>query len=129
MTVVTVMTCVGDRLRIELSDLHEDAWGWTLSCCRGDRETAMEVLHEVYVKVLDGRARFKGRSSLKTFLFGVIRLTARNHRRRARLTSFLFVPIEATGVERHAAPQIKNESCRDAVRIAIENLLSLRGCA
>lgn len=34
-----------------------------------------------YHKVLDGRARFDGRSSFKTWLFGVIRLTALDQRR------------------------------------------------
>lgn len=34
-----------------------------------------------YQKVLDGRARFEERSSFKTWLFGVIRLTALDQRR------------------------------------------------
>ena len=34
-----------------------------------------------YVKVLDGSTRFDGRSSFKTFLFGVIRKTAMEQRR------------------------------------------------
>jgi RNA polymerase sigma-70 factor (ECF subfamily) len=35
----------------------------------------------VYLKVLEGRARFDGRSSLKTWVFAVIRRTAAQHRR------------------------------------------------
>ena len=38
-------------------------------------------MHLTYHKVLDGRARFEGRSSFKTWLFGVIRLTALDQRR------------------------------------------------
>ena len=65
----------------ELSALHASSFGWALACCGRDATLAEDVLQEVYFKVLDGRARFDRRSSLKTWLFGVIRMTAREHRR------------------------------------------------
>ncbi|MBX3213395.1 MAG: RNA polymerase sigma factor [Labilithrix sp.] len=65
----------------ELAALHPASFGWALACCRRDRDLAEEVLQDVYFRVLDGRARFDRRSSLKTWLFGVIRMTAREHRR------------------------------------------------
>lgn len=40
------------------------------------------MLQEVYTKVLEGRAHFHGRSSTKTWLFAVIRTTARERSRR-----------------------------------------------
>ena len=43
------------------------------------------MLQTSYLKVLDGRAVFLGRSSYKTWLFGVIRRTAAEHRRRRLL--------------------------------------------
>ena len=43
------------------------------------------MLQASYLKLLDGQARFDGRSSLKTFLFGVIRRTAAEQRRRRAL--------------------------------------------
>ena len=64
-----------------LAEIHAEAFGWALTCCRRDRFLAEEVLHVAYVKVLDGSARFDERSSFKTFLFGVIRNTAREQRR------------------------------------------------
>ena len=39
------------------------------------------MLQEVYWKVLSGKARFDGRSAFRTWLFGVIRLTAMEQRR------------------------------------------------
>ena len=69
-------------LRRELADLHPKSFGWALACCRYDRLEAEDVLQTSYLKVLSGRARFDGRSSLKTWLFGVIRRTASEARRR-----------------------------------------------
>jgi RNA polymerase sigma-70 factor (ECF subfamily) len=64
-----------------LAEIHAEAFGWALACCRRDRFLAEEVLHVAYVKVLEGSARFDERSSFKTFLFGVIRNTAMEQRR------------------------------------------------
>lgn len=64
-----------------LEELHAESFGWALACCDRDRTMAEDVLQSAYVKVLDGRAAFEGRSTLKTFLFGVIRRTAMEHRR------------------------------------------------
>jgi RNA polymerase sigma-70 factor (ECF subfamily) len=48
-----------------------------------------------YVKVLEGRARFGGKSSFRTWLFGVIRRTAAERRRRTRLRSFALARMGA----------------------------------
>jgi RNA polymerase sigma-70 factor (ECF subfamily) len=69
----------------ELEPLHPASFSWALSCCRRDREEAEEVLQASYLKLLEGRARFDGRSSFKTFLFGVIRRTAAERRRHSAL--------------------------------------------
>jgi RNA polymerase sigma factor (sigma-70 family) len=70
-----------DEIQRSLAELHPAGAGWALSCCRWDREEAEEVLQVAYLKILDGRARFGGRSSFRTWLFGVIRRTAAEHRR------------------------------------------------
>jgi RNA polymerase sigma-70 factor (ECF subfamily) len=72
------------ELEARLSRLHEDSFGWALSCCGWDDADAEDVLQTTYVKVISGRARFGGRSTFRTWLFGVIRQTAREHFRRAR---------------------------------------------
>jgi len=75
-------------LQRELERLHAASFGWALSCCRQRKEEAEDVLHIAYVKVLEGRARFEGRSSFRTWFFGVIRRTTleQNHRRWLRET-------------------------------------------
>ncbi len=52
------------------------------------------MLQTSYLKVLDGRARFAGHSSFKTFLFGVIRKTASEARRRSALRGLFLVKWE-----------------------------------
>ena len=69
------------ELECELERLHAASFGWALGCCGRNRDEAEEVLQTVYLKVLEGKARFDGRSSLKTWLFAVIRRTALAHRR------------------------------------------------
>jgi len=69
-------TTDGVMERAELEQLHPASYAWSLSCCRRNRDEAEEVLQDVYVKILEGKARFDGRSSLKTWLFAVIRRTA-----------------------------------------------------
>jgi RNA polymerase sigma factor (sigma-70 family) len=73
------------ELKVELEELHSASFGWALSCCGRDRGEAEEVLQTVYLKILEGKARFRGDASLKTWLFAVIRNTALTERRRSLL--------------------------------------------
>jgi RNA polymerase sigma factor (sigma-70 family) len=72
-------------LEHELANLHPQSFGWAVACCGYDRIEAEEVLQTSYLKVLSGRARFDRRSTFKTWLFGVIRRTAAEARRRRLL--------------------------------------------
>ena len=76
-----------DRSELEraLEFLHNASWGWVLACCARDRDLAEDVLQSAYLRILSGRARFDGRSSFKTWMFGVIRLVALEETRRLRL--------------------------------------------
>ncbi len=76
-------------LERELERLHPAAFGWALSCCAGDRAAAEDALQASYLKILDGRARYGGRSSFQTWVFGVVRRTAAEERRRAGLHRWL----------------------------------------
>jgi RNA polymerase sigma-70 factor (ECF subfamily) len=77
------------ELRDELARHHAAAFGWAMACCGRDASVAEAALQSAYLKVLDGRARFDGRALFRTWLFGVIRRTAAEERRRARLHQIL----------------------------------------
>ncbi len=72
--------------------MHPASFAWARACAV-DPDDAEDIMQTVYEKVLSGRARFGGRSSLKTWLFGVIRLTALEHRRRGLLRALRLVPM------------------------------------
>src|SRR6267378_5785867 len=91
------------ELKAELETLHSASFGWALSCCRRDHTEAEEVLQTVYLKILEGKARFGGESSLKTWLFAVIRKTAATEYRRRLLRSFRLTGDPDEIVERVAA--------------------------
>ena len=77
-----------EELETELLRVHEASFGWALHCARFDRSEAEDVLQQAYLKVLDGSARFGGRSAFRTWLFGVIRHTASERRRALAMRSF-----------------------------------------
>lgn len=76
-----------DRAELErqLQAFHATSFAWAMACCDRDRSDAEDVLQTVYVKVLDGKARYGGRAAFRTWLFAVIRKTAAGQRRFRRL--------------------------------------------
>jgi RNA polymerase sigma-70 factor (ECF subfamily) len=81
------------ELRSRLESHQRESYGWALCCCSRDPAEAENVLQAAYLKVLEGKARFDGRSAFKTWLFSVIRRTAADARRRKffrglRLTAY-----------------------------------------
>ena len=73
------------RVRARLEHHHVAWYGWALSCCSRDPGLAEDVLQTVYLKILQGKARYNGRASFRTWLFSVIRKTAAEERRRSFL--------------------------------------------
>lgn len=69
-------------LKAELEKLHEASFGWALSCCQQNRADAEEVLQTVYLKIIQGKAVYRGECKLQTWLFAVIRNTAISERRK-----------------------------------------------
>lgn len=77
------------ELREQLERGHVASFGWALTCCRGNKDEAEDVLQDSYLAVLNGHAQFHARSSFQTWFFGVIRLTAASSRRRTWLRTLL----------------------------------------
>lgn len=77
----------------QLEQHHVAAFCWALSCCGRDATEAEDVLQSVYVKILEGRARFRGESSFRTWLFSLVRNTAADRRRRRLLGRILTLRI------------------------------------
>ncbi|MEM7084953.1 MAG: sigma-70 family RNA polymerase sigma factor [Bacteroidota bacterium] len=59
-----------------LKEHHTEAFLWALQCCRYSEDDAKDVLQMSYLKIVEGKARFKEQSAFKTWLFSVIRFTA-----------------------------------------------------
>lgn len=97
-------------VRRRLEELHAASFAWSLTCCRGDAAEAEEVLQTAYVKVLDGRARFGGRSSFKTWFFAVVRRTALERWRRRRLRRALLLERARSEPPAEAAPDPRTEA-------------------
>jgi RNA polymerase sigma factor (sigma-70 family) len=77
------------ELKTELEQLHHASFGWALNCCRHNHGEAEEVLQTVYLKILQGKAVYRGESKLRTWLFAVIRKTAASERRKRVLRALI----------------------------------------
>lgn len=92
-----------DAMRAELEKHHRESFGWAMSCCARNAVEAEEVLQNVYLKVLDGRARFDGRASFKTWLLILIRNTAADEWRRRKRQQSRLAELEESAAR--ATPQ------------------------
>lgn len=92
----------GEDILSAVTEFHQASWGWALACCRHDADWATETLQESYCKLAEGRARPTGGGELKTWFFGVLRLTAFEVERRwrRRHTALTDEPVESATMER-----------------------------
>ena len=113
------------QLAAGIAALHSQCFAWALVCCDNRREDAEDVLQEVYASVLDDGLRFDGRSTLKTWIFGVIRSKALGQRRRERLRALLGIR-HAHRIDVPTAPSADDEAIaterRERTRAALGDL-------
>lgn len=118
------------ELEGRLADLHEDSFGWALSCCDWDHADAEDVLQTTYLKVVSGRARYGGRSTFRTWLFGVIRLTALEHSKRMRsqrervrlMAAEVAVSVPVTAHAEEAAAAVEAQELARTLEAALAEL-------
>lgn len=72
------------EMQNNLAKWHSESFGWALRCSAGDHSMAEDALQTVYLKILEGRAVFKGKSSFRTWLFSVIRFTVIDAQRKQK---------------------------------------------
>lgn len=76
------------QLDLILKTYHREAYIWARQCCAFDDELAKDVLQQVYLKILEGKAKLKEVEKAKTWLFSIIRYSAIDQlRKQGRLIS------------------------------------------
>jgi RNA polymerase sigma factor (sigma-70 family) len=61
---------------------HRDAYLWARQCCSFNDDLAKDVLQQVYLKILEGKAKLNDEEKAKTWIFSIIRYTAIDHLRK-----------------------------------------------
>src|SRR5215813_10426211 len=112
------------ELRVELEKHHRESYGWALGCCARNREEAENVLQAVYLKALEGKARFDGRAAFKTWLFAVIRKTAADERRKRVLRWFYLTERESNAVSSIRAECLDETIYRSEIQLALRRALT-----
>jgi RNA polymerase sigma-70 factor (ECF subfamily) len=114
------------ELKAELEKLHNASFGWALSCCRRNCAEAEEVLQTVYLKILQGKARYGGECKLQTWLFAVIRKTAISEHRRSLLRVLTAPGEEPSRIARSSAleqeAKLERSEVQRQFQLALERL-------
>ena len=134
-----------DQLIKQLELLHADSWKWSLFCCDYHSDDAQDLLQEAYLYVLSKKAKYLGKSSVKTWFFGVIRMISYNksktfHSRIKRLKSYMnsLLALDSWSVQHqdrdyseevHSAIQQLSSSQQQVIELVFYQDLTLFECA
>ncbi len=94
-----------NQLESFLRDHHREAFLWARQCCGFDGELAKDVVQQVYLKILEGKARLKHDTNCKTWLFTIIRFTAIDELRKLGKSERLDSEVEIIWDEPEAEPE------------------------
>ncbi|MFK8048134.1 MAG: RNA polymerase sigma factor [Halioglobus sp.] len=98
---------------------HSDSFGWALACCFWNRDAAEDVLQESYLRILEGKAKFAGKSSPKTWFFGVIKRVAMETHRQQKRQSELNMRLVADD-DRSDAADDTAQNCTLAESLSVQ---------
>ena len=128
---ITASRCIAESELMEIEELkavleqhHASSFGWAMACCRRDRTEAEEVLQIVYLKVLEGKARFNGAASFKTWLFAVIRKTASDQRRKNFLRALTMIKAGERGTSPDRAEYPEESAYRAEIQSMFRRALA-----
>jgi RNA polymerase sigma-70 factor (ECF subfamily) len=111
-------------IRSLLKEHHTESYIWALRCSLNNKEEAKEALQESYLKVLEGKAKFDGRSEFKTWLFAVIRITVADRRRKQIIEEIKNLEF-AELLKRLTANQYDKEETSNAEEQLLKSLAEL----
>jgi RNA polymerase sigma-70 factor, ECF subfamily len=112
------------ELRVQLERYHRESYGWALCCCSRNPSEAEGVLQAVYLKVLEGKARFDGKASFKTWLFSVIRRTAADQRRQNVLHRLLLLKSDRIALHREEDESPDETIYRSEIQLLLRQALA-----
>jgi RNA polymerase sigma factor (sigma-70 family) len=107
---------------------HASLFRWALALSRGDRFEAEEIVQQVYVEVIEGRADLPAAKDARAFLFGVARRIAASRRRRQSVWGRI-MRLDFDRIDRPSGPPDPEEEIVGGERAARarEALASLGG--
>ena len=109
------------ELKTELEKLHRASFGWAMSCCRRNHLEAEDVLQSVYLKILEGKAVYRGDCKLQTWLFAVIRKTAISERRKTLVRALAVAP-DMSSKSNSCEKELELSELQKRFRQALESL-------
>ena len=108
--------------RQALEALHSPLFGWALSRCGYNEAVAEDLMQQAYVEVLSGRARFDNKSTLKTFVFGIVQNLARSQFRQMAVRLRLIKTYTNPDDDHHSHTEAQDHHQQQMIWQAVESL-------
>src|ERR1700730_4162360 len=61
-----------EDIKVRLESCHKEVFRWALKCCNNNIDHAKDIMQNVYLKILDGKANYNELAAFKTWLFSLI---------------------------------------------------------